>query len=520
MTRSPQVADDLVPVANRIAGVQLSRVPVFAALPLLAAATPGAAVPPLLLGCALWLAVALASWPLSRFGRTAALTTLNVTLIGDGMVLAWAWYRLDGLDGPVSLVIVLHTIAVTLVTAFRTGAKIALWHSLLAVAVLDAVSAGLLGPARPFPVVDTAVYLGGLWAAALGTACLAAVNERELRRRRYDEQVLRDLALRSGAQADAGAVALGLAAFGYAELSARRAAVAVLTHGDVAGRPDFGAVVDEDGTSRTRILTGPPPAELRPDDVRLLGRPDPVRDAWIHQLLPDPVNVVVVPFAVQDAVGFLVLEQPRRRSARASRRVNRRMLATARQAAAQSAAAVGRALVADQLAAAALTDGLTGTANRRRFDALLAAEVRGPVPFALLLLDLDHFKAVNDTHGHQTGDAVLVAAAAALRAAAGAGSLVARYGGEEFAVLTPVPPAELPAFAERLRRAVADADTPVPVTVSIGAACFPHDDVTEQGLIGLADERLYTAKRAGRDRAVTDGASAAVRHPQPAGLNR
>jgi two-component system, cell cycle response regulator len=501
------VNDELVPVSDRVRWMQVCRILMLVALPPLAVVTPAAAghAGRLALWCAVWLAVTLASWPLTRVGRAVAVNVLSVTLLGDGVVLAWAWYLLGDLDGPVGLLVMLHTIAVTLVATFRTGAKIALWHSLLAMAVLNVVAAGLAGPAEPMPVAAFTTYLGGLWAIGLGTAMLAAVNERELRRRRHDERVLRELALSVGAEDDPETVAARLAAFGRDELSARRSAVVVFAEDGVMHHPrDIVAVVDEDG--RTAVAPLSPPArrpDLRPDVVQLVHAPDPVQDEWLCGALPDARNLVVVPFAVPHASGALILEQQRHRAARLARRVERRLIATARQAAAQSAMAVARAAVAARLAAAAHTDGLTGTANRRRFDTVLAESVVGADPFVLALLDLDHFKAINDTYGHQTGDAVLRAVGSALRDAVGAEALVARYGGEEFAVLVAARAVDAPVVAEVLRSAVAGAGAPVPVTVSVGVASFPHDHVTGDALVEAADRRLYTAKRSGRDRAVT-----------------
>jgi diguanylate cyclase (GGDEF)-like protein len=116
------------------------------------------------------------------------------------------------------------------------------------------------------------------------------------------------------------------------------------------------------------------------------------------------------------------------------------------------------------------------------------------------MLDLDHFKAYNDTHGHQAGDRLLKAAAAAWREVLRPGDLLARYGGEEFvAVLADCPPQEARAVAERLRRS-----TPSGETCSIGVATWDGAEAVD-ALVRRADEALYAAKRAGRDRVVAVG---------------
>jgi two-component system, cell cycle response regulator len=156
-----------------------------------------------------------------------------------------------------------------------------------------------------------------------------------------------------------------------------------------------------------------------------------------------------------------------------------------------------------KLAEIANTDGLTGLATRRRFDAALTERVAGDQPFSVVLVDLDHFKAVNDTHGHQAGDAVLRGVADALRRNCAPGDLVARYGGEELVVLSAGGPLEAATLAEALRQAVMGADTPVPITASLGAASWPTDATAEGALVEMADQRLYLAKRSGRNRAIT-----------------
>ncbi len=164
----------------------------------------------------------------------------------------------------------------------------------------------------------------------------------------------------------------------------------------------------------------------------------------------------------------------------------------------------------------AITDGLTGLRSRRFFEQALHAEtaraIRSGREVSVLLLDLDHFKTVNDTYGHNGGDRVLVALAQRLTAVIRPGDLVARYGGEEFAVL--LPGADLEAatlIAERIRLAVAVAPIPVGrdrshrVTVSVGVAGLPAAGTDADELVLAADQALYAAKDAGRDRVVLAG---------------
>lgn len=171
----------------------------------------------------------------------------------------------------------------------------------------------------------------------------------------------------------------------------------------------------------------------------------------------------------------------------------------------------------------AMADGLTGVANRRAFDQHGQAEwnrcQRSGLPFSLALIDVDSFKQFNDTYGHQAGDACLQAIGRTLKESTLArrpGDLVARYGGEEFAVvLSGCERQDAEAMGEQIRLAVKQlgiphetttADGQDVVTLSIGiATAVPEPGRTLQSLIEMADESLYTAKKAGRNRLVSAG---------------
>jgi len=177
-----------------------------------------------------------------------------------------------------------------------------------------------------------------------------------------------------------------------------------------------------------------------------------------------------------------------------------------------------RSLQHARLVRDARTDLKTGLLNAAAWQEEAAAEItraiRARLPLAMAMLDIDHFKAVNDTHGHLAGDQALRAVADVVKAQLRAYDIAGRFGGEEFAVLLPHTQADQARrIAERLRTAVAAADfdasgtgghrTRVRVTVSVGVVCLADTGPGLQALVAAADAALYDAKAAGRNRVRT-----------------
>ncbi len=467
-----------------------------------------------------------------RVGRTASIVAVNAALVADGIFLGGTLYALGGVDalsGPVSMLVVVHVSAVSLLTSFRSGVKVAAWDSLVVLCVLEAdryqfanrLPADVVTPAFPYRAYGAMIAV--VWLAAIATSTFAAVNERELRRRRYDAEVLHDLAVSLEAVDDPEEIARQLAVLSGKELLASRALVIVRPRTHSREAP-LGSLQHRWPTPLPRSSPAPQSAPgysllaraNRTGKPVLVSHLDPTADAWLMELLPQAHGVVALPLPLDSrADGWLVLELGSTRGG-----VERRLLSTALQAASHAGLALIRAGLVEQLRQAAQTDGLTGAANRRAFDEALAREVsraaRTQAPLAVAMVDLDYFKSINDTHGHQAGDEALKAAARSLLGNVRGADTVARYGGEEFAVILPdTGRTAALETAERLRAAVTASATAFPLTCSIGVAVLlpaqrsaslpaagtsagRSDDA--HTLVATADRALYAAKRNGRNR--------------------
>ncbi len=246
------------------------------------------------------------------------------------------------------------------------------------------------------------------------------------------------------------------------------------------------------------------------------GRNGPLRESDLDRIVAERIarraravfglrHTLVAPLSTDDGmIGALLIS---RRTAAAWPAAAHRLLVGA---SVEASAALSRAYSHRQAEARASTDGLTGLPNRRYFDefcALLARRRRAEDSVGVLMVDIDKFKVLNDTHGHQVGDEVLRAVAAAIVGAVREDDVPARYGGEEFAVLLRNPTLDIAVeVGERVRAAVGDLDLDrfgvARVSVSVGAAVADDPDEPISATIAQADKAMYDAKRRGRDRVV------------------
>jgi diguanylate cyclase (GGDEF)-like protein len=275
------------------------------------------------------------------------------------------------------------------------------------------------------------------------------------------------------------------------------------------------ALIGVAGRARAAMIgpaAGPSP-NSRSDVARPVG---PVAGTREGQLVADRIatrvqrmyglrRTLAAPLTSEDGVvGAIVLSH---RTGDSWSATTRRLLTGA---ADEASAALARAYSHRAAEARAATDALTGLPNRRYFDefcGLLARRRRSDDAVGVLMVDIDKFKVLNDTYGHGVGDEVLRAVAGAIVAAVREDDVPARFGGEEFVVLLRNPGMDVAVeVGERVRMAVAALDLSrhgVPgVSVSVGVAVSNHADQPIEDLIGQADQALYRAKRAGRDRVV------------------
>ena len=184
----------------------------------------------------------------------------------------------------------------------------------------------------------------------------------------------------------------------------------------------------------------------------------------------------------------------------------------------QGGVAIENVLLHDEARRLSITDGLTGVWNRRylqmQFRQVIATSMRFNRPFSVLMLDLDHFKEVNDTFGHQRGDAILIEFAHRVSAILREVDTFARYGGEEFiCLLSETDVAGAVTTAEKIRDVIKNevfagvGEEPILITTSIGLASYPEHGDTYQALVEAADRALYQAKQEGRDRVRVAGGS-------------
>jgi two-component system, cell cycle response regulator len=438
------------------------------------------------------------------FTRRRALGVVALNLLADGVYLAWLALATGGLSSPLRFLPIVHLIAVALLASYRTGIKVAAWHSLLFVGALYAQASGLLDLQLPPEALPGGKGFATLWVSRVGTYMLIAVatswfsyvNERELRRRKRELEALARMASALDVETDPASIASILARGVCETFELKRAAVL--------GAPSLSepTLLAYSGPGDPRdpggALGGVVRRAWRAREPMLAHKLDPQEDRRIVSILPFARNVVVAPlFAEGQPIGVLVAECPRQT-------IERRAVTMIGQFGSHAALALRNAWLLEKVQRLADTDPLTGVANRRSFAAALSRELsratRSREAVSLIMLDVDHFKKYNDRYGHQAGDRVLVEIANCLQQESRTFDTVARYGGEEFSLILPsCSVVEARSAAERLVSSVRKLECEEPITVSAGVATFPMHASNGRAMIRAADEALYSSKHNGRN---------------------
>jgi diguanylate cyclase (GGDEF)-like protein len=448
-----------------------------------------AALPDVAIPLAGYLVVVTAMEVARRMGRRSGAVLARGLLVADAVFLAGLVSVAGGVAGPLGFLVAAHVVSVSLLLSHHTGLRLAVGYSLLLVG--GHYLAALVPDAGLAPAEETSLAVLGFWGIALAVAIFAGLNERELLRSRSRLQSLTAMVGRLNGARQPRDVAEHLVEGLHEAFGGARCAALVL---EASGACAVATSSEEEPPE------GPPDAFSLREAPALLARLEAEEDALLAQALPQAVNVAVLPLrAEEDVLGLIAVE-----CGPGTAVLGTPTLEMLEHFADQGALAARNVRLIEEVTRLAHSDPLTGLANRRAFDLVYERETarrqRTLEPLSLVLLDIDHFKQVNDEHGHDAGDEVLRHVGTRLPEAARPTDLCVRMGGEEFAVLLPgCAPIQAMQIAERLRAAIAG-DAPLPITASAGVATLGVHVDAPADLLPAADEALYRAKHAGRDR--------------------
>jgi two-component system, cell cycle response regulator len=460
---------------------------------------------------------------------------LEATTVVDAAAIAVVLVVTGGVTSPFAPLAFAEVVALTLVFGWRTGVRATIllslgivWALATTPPSLDA-AVGTIAASDPAlaatlePGTRALLLLVGLWAVMALIASLSGVTERELRHWLDDLALLRDVTHDLDPRQGVTEVCAALASTLTGPMSYRSAVIWLTDDEDptslrpcsAAGKlagPAVGAEA-RDHVLRTtdapihRALTSDLPTPVRRADARAEVLAD------VHG---DETGLVVLPLRLEGRLlGVVTAEVPGRLGG--PPQVSGRDLRRLRLLADEATLLLANATLQAELRALSVTDALTGLPNHRFLQQRLGEEVERVVrraargedrPLSLALFDLDHFKTVNDTYGHPTGDAVLRAVARTTSSVLRSSDVACRYGGEEFAVvLVDTTGPEAMRACERIAEAIRaleltdDGGQPLGrVTASFGVATTVGVGLDRPGLIAAADRALYGAKRDGRDR--------------------
>ena len=500
-------APDAVPVVHRWTAMTLTRLVIAGAAAAAVAGIPGLALgstSTVLTSCALYAGLVVGTEALRRRSDRRGLWLMPALVVLDGLFLAAVVNATGGSLSPLNMLVYLHVVAMTLVVSFRAGLQAAIVHAALVVAPVAAMGSSL-DPTMWAVPAGAALRATSYLLMAIAAAAYASIDERALRRGQVRLAGQVDLLSQLDETHDVDAAAQVIGEHVVATLGFTRAAVAVVEDGRtrvvVAERRAGGIdhVIAEVADARLPGLT-----ELQEGRVVLLSSLADERWTVIDRLLSDAQDLVVAPMIAGDRrCGAIVAEWPGGSRHEIDLNVVDELVLAAR----FGGMALRSTFLLAEVEDRSRRDHLTGLGNRRYFQEALDREVarsqRADGDLSLVLLDLDHFKAVNDHQGHLAGDAVLEEVGRALTDAGRAYDIVTRIGGDEFAILLTGCGAEAAwTVAERARQKVWDVVGDRGVSACAGVATAPTDGCRPRDLVHRADQALYAAKAAGRNRVV------------------
>jgi diguanylate cyclase (GGDEF)-like protein len=500
---------DFAPLAQRLGLLHLVRVASVLAALFLAVFAPGQlAVEPInvVLVSLTYLVLTSAVEVVRRLRHASMWAVINVVILIDALyvllIAAWSGETLS----PMLPFALLHLVAITLLLSYRTGLKAALWYALVFCAFDALIATGdIAGLQGRRPTYQVALTIATFLLFTVFTAVFSAYNEGVLRRSRWYFRALANLALELEQQTTEAEICRAIALHTREQLGFERAVVLAnvrRTAGALSTPSSIVLVETEQSLADDPIV-----AEAMTGTEPLLRRVMQIEhDSMLEDLLPNPTNLAVMPMRTSnnEIGGVIIAEWSDARGL--PQATADALVHTAN----HGALALRNARLLAELERRAARDPLTGLGNRRSFDESLDRELsrcrRDGSSLSLVVFDLDHFKEINDEHGHQVGDQVLRSVSRLLTGGVRDMDVTSRYGGEEFVILFPGTSSRDAAMtADRLRVEVATRSEPVSVTISAGVATFPDLATSGAELMALADAALYEAKRSGRNRVVVAG---------------